>query len=137
MVVVPGKLRHIDHPLAGGQTAPQQGQRQQREFLRFQTANLLTSIFFSVVLLFLTLALEPLWLHFWGWTPGKWVFEELISLQLRLLDEQGLIQGERPGLHPPDGVDVQLELPQQLDLLQRPGILLRVVPPCCAPTCWT
>ena len=21
-----------------------------------------------------TLAVEPLWLHFWGWTPGKWVF---------------------------------------------------------------
>ena len=33
-------------------------------FLRFQTANLLTGVFFSVVLLFLTLALEPLWLHF-------------------------------------------------------------------------
>ena len=52
-------------------------------FLRFQTANLLTSIFFSVVLLFLTLAVEPLWLHFWGWTPGKWVFG------LKLRDKDG------------------------------------------------
>lgn len=52
-------------------------------FLRFQTANLFTSIFFSVVLLFLTLAVEPLWLHFWGWTPGKWVFG------LKLRDKDG------------------------------------------------
>ncbi len=31
----------------------------------------------------LTFALEPLWLHFWGWTPGKWLFG------LKLRDENG------------------------------------------------
>lgn len=28
----------------------------------------------GAVLLALTLALEPLWIHYWGWTPGKWLF---------------------------------------------------------------
>ena len=28
----------------------------------------------ALLLLVFTLAVEPLWLHFWGWTPGKWVF---------------------------------------------------------------
>lgn len=42
-------------------------------FLRFQTAPLFGSLC-SVALLALTLALEPLWLHYWGWTPGKWLF---------------------------------------------------------------
>ena len=31
----------------------------------------------------LTFALEPLWLHYWGWTPGKWLFG------LKLRDENG------------------------------------------------
>ena len=30
--------------------------------------------FLALILLAFTLAVEPLWLHFWGWTPGKWVF---------------------------------------------------------------
>lgn len=54
-----------------------------QSFLRLQTANLLTTILTSMALLALTLALEPLWLHFWGWTPGKWVFG------LKLRNEDG------------------------------------------------
>ena len=54
--------------------------------------------------------------------------EEPVPLQLCLLDKQGLIQGQRPLLHLADGIQVKLELPQQAYLLQRPGILLRVVP---------
>ncbi len=54
-----------------------------QSFLRLQTANPLTTILTSVALLALTLALEPLWLHFWGWTPGKWVFG------LKLRDKDG------------------------------------------------
>lgn len=52
-------------------------------FLRLQMANLFTTAFSSMALLALTLALEPLWLHFWGWTPGKWLFG------LKLRDEDG------------------------------------------------
>lgn len=37
----------------------------------------------SVAWLAVTLALEPLWLHFWGWTPGKWLFG------LKLRDKNG------------------------------------------------
>lgn len=33
--------------------------------------------------LLFALAVEPLWLHFWGWTPGKWVFG------LKLRDKDG------------------------------------------------
>ena len=40
----------------------------------------------SVVWLAITLALEPLWLHFWGWTPGKWIF----GLKLRNKDGEKL-----------------------------------------------
>ncbi len=29
---------------------------------------------FEFAALGITLVLEPLWLHFWGWTPGKWIF---------------------------------------------------------------
>ena len=36
-----------------------------------------------LALLVFTLAVEPLWLHFLGWTPGKWVFG------LKLRDEEG------------------------------------------------
>lgn len=39
--------------------------------------------FLSLILLAFTLAVEPLWLHFWGWTPGKWVFG------LKLRDKDG------------------------------------------------
>lgn len=37
----------------------------------------------GLVWLAFTLAVEPLWLHFWGWTPGKWVFG------LKLRDKDG------------------------------------------------
>lgn len=53
-----------------------------QSFLRLQTIPV-ASILCGVGLLALTLALEPLWLHFWGWTPGKWVFG------LKLRDEDG------------------------------------------------
>lgn len=43
-------------------------------FVRLQTENVLTAALWSVAMLALTLAVEPLWLHFWGWTPGKWLF---------------------------------------------------------------
>lgn len=39
--------------------------------------------FLALLLLAFTLAVEPLWLHFWGWTPGKWVFG------LKLRDKDG------------------------------------------------
>lgn len=52
-------------------------------FLRLQTANLIAATLSGMALLFLTLAVEPLWLHFWGWTPGKWVFG------LKLRDKDG------------------------------------------------
>lgn len=41
------------------------------------------SWFLALLLLAFTLAVEPLWLHFWGWTPGKWVFG------LKLRDKDG------------------------------------------------
>ena len=41
---------------------------------------------------------------------------------------QGLGQGELPRLQPADGVQVQVELPQQLDLAQGAGVLRGVVP---------
>ena len=41
---------------------------------------------------------------------------------------QGLGQGELPRLQPADGVQVQMELPQQLDLAQSAGVLRGVVP---------
>lgn len=52
-------------------------------FARLQTANVLTMTLWSMAMLALTLALEPLWLHYWGWTPGKWLFG------LKLRDEDG------------------------------------------------
>ena len=54
-----------------------------QSFIRLQTANVLTVTLWSVAMLALTLALEPLWLHYWGWTPGKWLFG------LKLRDEDG------------------------------------------------
>lgn len=36
-----------------------------------------------VLFLALTFALEPFWLHYWGWTPGKWLFG------LKLRDQNG------------------------------------------------
>lgn len=45
-----------------------------QSFIRLQTANVLTITLWSIAMLALGLALEPLWLHFWGWTPGKWLF---------------------------------------------------------------
>lgn len=49
----------------------------------------------GLLLLVFTLAVEPVWLHCWGWTPGKWVFG------LKLRDEHGekltLTQGFRRG----------------------------------------
>lgn len=53
-----------------------------QSFFRLQT-DPIASILCGVGLLALTLALEPLWLHFWGWTPGKWLFG------LKLRDEDG------------------------------------------------
>lgn len=47
----------------------------------------------GLISLAFALAVEPLWLHYWGWTPGKWVFG------LKLRDEHGdkltLAQGFR------------------------------------------
>lgn len=40
----------------------------------------------SAAWLAVTLALEPFWLHFWGWTPGKWIF----GLKLRDRDGEKL-----------------------------------------------
>ena len=37
----------------------------------------------TLALLFFALLLEPVWLHFWGWTPGKWL------LGLKVRDKQG------------------------------------------------
>lgn len=37
----------------------------------------------DILFLALALALEPFWLHFWGWTPGKWIFG------LKLRDQYG------------------------------------------------
>lgn len=45
--------------------------------------SLLGELVFGLALLVLTLAVEPLWLHFLGWTPGKWLFG------LKLRDENG------------------------------------------------
>ncbi len=52
-------------------------------FVRFQTGGPVVKFLFGLAALVLALALEPLWLHFWGWTPGKWVFG------LTLRDEDG------------------------------------------------
>ena len=40
------------------------------------------------------------------------------------LSGEGLTQGELPRLEAANGVQVQAQLPQQLDLFQRPGVLL-------------
>ena len=49
--------------------------------------------FIELIGLAFALAVEPLWLHFWGWTPGKWLFG------LKVRDEKGekltLAQGFR------------------------------------------
>ena len=45
--------------------------------LRDQTVILSAGILswiLGLLLLMFTLAVEPVWLHYWGWTPGKWVF---------------------------------------------------------------
>ena len=54
-----------------------------QSFIRLQTANALAVALTGIAMLALTLALEPLWLHYWGWTPGKWLFG------LKLRDEDG------------------------------------------------
>lgn len=66
--------------------------------LRDQTVPLATGAVgwvLGLISLVFTLAVEPLWLHYWGWTPGKWVFG------LKLRDEDGnkltLNQGFRRG----------------------------------------
>ena len=54
--------------------------------LRDQTIALATGILgwvLGLLGLVFALAVEPLWLHFWGWTPGKWVFG------LKLRNEHG------------------------------------------------
>ena len=53
-----------------------------QSFIRLQTEPL-AAVLLGMGLLALTLALEPLWLHYWGWTPGKWVFG------LKLRDKDG------------------------------------------------
>ncbi len=53
-----------------------------QSLIRIQTVPF-ADILWSMGLLALALALEPLWLHFWGWTPGKWLFG------LKLRDEDG------------------------------------------------
>lgn len=68
-----------------------------QSFIRLQTANAFTVTLWSIAMLALTLAVEPLWLHYWGWTPGKWLF----GLKLRDKDgeklsiEQGWERGWR------------------------------------------
>lgn len=52
-------------------------------FARLRTENALIAILWGTAMLALTLALEPLWLHYWGWTPGKWLFG------LKLRDKDG------------------------------------------------
>ena len=54
-----------------------------QSFIRLQTANAFTVTLWSIAMLALTLAVEPLWLHYWGWTPGKWLFG------LKLRDKNG------------------------------------------------
>ncbi len=44
----------------------------------------------SLVLMFLA---EPLWLHFWGWTPGKWIFG--LKLRDRFGEKLSLSEGWR------------------------------------------
>ena len=54
--------------------------------LRDQTVPLATGVMgwvLGLILLAFTLAVEPFWLHYWGWTPGKWVFG------LKLRDKDG------------------------------------------------
>lgn len=46
-------------------------------------ASRLTNALIDLACFALTFALEPLWLHYWGWTPGKWLFG------LKLRDENG------------------------------------------------
>lgn len=43
-------------------------------FLRLQSGGPVAEFLSGLASLVLALALEPLWLRFWGWTPGKWVF---------------------------------------------------------------
>ncbi len=43
----------------------------------------LADALFNLACFALTFALEPFWLHYWGWTPGKWLFG------LKLRDENG------------------------------------------------
>lgn len=52
-------------------------------FAWLRTENALVAILWGTAMLALTLALEPLWLHYWGWTPGKWLFG------LKLRDKNG------------------------------------------------
>ena len=56
-----------------------------QSFIRLQTEPL-AAVLLGMGLLALTLALEPLWLHYWGWTPGKWLF----GLKLRGEDGEKL-----------------------------------------------
>jgi len=57
-----------------------------QSLIRLQTANVLTQWVWGLALLALTLALEPLWLHYWGWTPGKWLF----GLKVRYINGEKL-----------------------------------------------
>ena len=47
------------------------------------TTNPLLRWILGLLTLAFTLAAEPFWLHYWGWTPGKWVFG------LKIRDEDG------------------------------------------------
>lgn len=57
-----------------------------QSLIRLQMGSAVAQWVLALVLLAFTLAVEPLWLHFWGWTPGKWLF----GLKLRNKDGEKL-----------------------------------------------
>ena len=54
-----------------------------QSLIRLEAGSVAAQWVLGLLLLAFTLAVEPLWLHFVGWTPGKWVFG------LKLRDENG------------------------------------------------
>ena len=62
-------------------------------FAYFQNSNVIVQWFFELLALAFALALEPFWLHYWGWTPGKWVF----GLKLRYEDGDKLSLSDARG----------------------------------------
>ncbi len=66
-----------------------------QSLMRLGEGGILLQWILGLIGLAFALAVEPLWLHYWGWTPGKWVFG------LKLRNERGeklsLAEGLRRG----------------------------------------